>query len=405
MKFNKESFQAFPPSFWWMCLGSVVFCASFQMIIPNMPDYIESLGGEKYKGYHISLFALMALISRPFSGTLTDKIGRVPVLAFGAFICVIMGLGYLFAISFWMVLFLRFLHGMSTGFTPTGATAYVADLAPKEKRGLAMGFAGMSNNLGMAIGPIIGGALYNAYGFEIIFISAAVLGLLAFFMFKSLPETAPNTKRFKMSNLRIKLEDFYEPKVYGPFLVVFAASFAFGAFLTIIPDHSKLLNIKNLGTAFTIMTISSVFTRLYASYLSDIYGRIWVLRISLTLMSLVILGMAFITTKMELNLLAALWGLCQGAASPTVFAWTTDKASEEFKGRAYATVFIGLETGIILGGYFTGLSQSLNAPITTTYYFTSIVIGLAAIFVWFTKIDFSKKDLKLLSLIKKDELK
>jgi multidrug resistance protein len=364
------------------------------MVIPNMPDYIESLGGGRFKGYHISLFALMALISRPFSGTLTDKVGRVPILAFGALICAIMGFGYLVALSFWMVLLLRFLHGLSTGFTPTGATAYVADLAPKEKRGLAMGFAGMSNNLGMAIGPIIGGYIFNVAGFDWIFIVSSILGLIAFFIFKSLPETAAQTNRFKMSNLKIKLSDFYEPKVYGPFIVVFAASFAFGAFLTIIPEHSKELNILNLGVAFTIMTVSSVITRLYASYLSDIYGRVWVLRISLSLMAIVILAMTQIEGSLSLCVLSALWGLCQGAASPTIFAWTTDKASEEFKGRAYATVFIGLETGIILGGYFTGLSQSLKAGIPSVYIFTSIIVGLSAVFVWFTKIDFSKKDLK-----------
>lgn len=378
-----------------MCLGSVVFCASFQMVIPNMKDYIESLGGGAYKDYYISLFALMALISRPFSGKLSDKIGRVPVLAFGALVCVFTGLGYLFAFGFGMVLLMRFLHGMSTGFTPTGATAYVADLAPKEKRGLAMGFAGMSNNLGMAVGPIIGGYLFNIAGFDSIFITSSILGLLAFFIFKSLPETAPETRRFKMSNLKIKFSDFYEPKVYGPFIVIFAASFAFGAFLTIIPDHSKELNIKNLGVAFTVMTISSVITRLYASYLSDIYGRVWVLRISLTLMAAAILAMTQVETAFGLCVLAALWGLCQGAASPTIFAWTTDKASEEFKGRAYATVFIGLEVGIILGGYFTGLSQNMDAGLSTVYIFTSAVIAASALFVWFTKIDFSKKDLKV----------
>ena len=147
-----------------MCLGSIVFCASFQMVIPNMPDYIVSLGGDKFKGSHIAIFALMALISRPFSGILTDRIGRIPVMMFGAAVCFASGIGYFFAATYWMVLFMRFLNGMATGFTPTGATAYTADLAPLDKRGIAMGIIGVSNNLGMAIGPVLGGYIFNRLG-------------------------------------------------------------------------------------------------------------------------------------------------------------------------------------------------------------------------------------------------
>lgn len=377
-----------------MCLGSVVFCASFQMVIPNMPDYIESLGGGRFKGYHISLFALMALISRPFSGILTDRIGRIPVLMFGAGISFATGLGYLFAFSYWMVLFIRFLHGMSTGFTPTGATAYTGDLAPSSRRGIAMGIVGMSNNLGMAIGPILGGYIFNQWGYDWIWIVSSAIGILALLIFKTLPETAENTHRFKMSSLKIKLKDFYEPKVYGPFIVVFAASFAFGAFLTIASEHSKLLSIKNLGVAFTIMTVSSIFTRLYVAHLSDIYGRVWVLRISLTLLALTIYLTSLVTETWQYLTIVGIWGLCQGAGSPTLFAWTTDKADEKYMGRAYATVFIGLETGIILGGALTGICQNLTPNIMPVYWFTSIVVAASAVFVWLTKIDFSKKDYK-----------
>lgn len=377
-----------------MCLGSVVFCASFQMVIPNMPDYLESLGGGRFKGYHISLFALMALISRPFSGILTDRIGRIPVLMFGAGVCFLAGIGYLFAFTFWMVLLLRFLHGMSTGFTPTGSTAYAADLSPDHKRGFGMGIVGMANNLGMAIGPILGGYIFNQWGFDYIFIGASFLGIVALFIFRSLPETATNPNRFNMSSLKIKLTDFYEPKVYAPFIVSFAVSFAFGSFLTIAPEHSKLLNIKNLGTAFTVLTISSVLTRIYVSQLSDIYGRVWVLRISLTLLAITIFFASKVSTYPQFLGLVALWGLCQGAASPTIFAWTADKANIELKGRAYATVFIGLELGIILGGYLTGLSQNITPAIPPVYYINGIVVGASACFVWFSGIDFSKRDVQ-----------
>jgi hypothetical protein len=47
-------------------------------------------GGE-YKGLIVGLFTVTAGISRPFSGKLTDSVGRVPVMAIGSLVCVACG--------------------------------------------------------------------------------------------------------------------------------------------------------------------------------------------------------------------------------------------------------------------------------------------------------------------------
>jgi hypothetical protein len=62
-----------------VCLSSFLFSASFNMLIPELPAYLSGMGGATYKGLIIALFTLTAGISRPFSGKLTDTIGRVPV--------------------------------------------------------------------------------------------------------------------------------------------------------------------------------------------------------------------------------------------------------------------------------------------------------------------------------------
>jgi MFS family permease len=380
--------RSFPISFWIMCFGSILFCASFQMVIPIMPDYLDHLGGGKYKGFHIAVFAVMALISRPFSGILTDRVGRVPVMVFGAAVCFLMGIGYLWATSALMVMFLRFLHGMSTGFTPTGNTAYVSDLAPADKRGLGMGIHGMSNNIGMAVGPFVGGMLYNTFGFDAVFLASIGIAVLAVLTFKLLPETAPNSRKFNFKMLKIDSTHFYEPKVYGPVIMCFALSFSFGSFLTISPDHSKVLGIGNLGLAFSVLTISSVASRFLIARLSDVYGRVWVFRISLVILCITMLFIAKVQLQWVMLSLVGIWGFCQGAASPTVFAWTSDIAHKDFRGRAYATVFIGLELGIILGGYTSGLIYSNSAGnIPMVYYSNALVYAAAAVFIWVKKVD------------------
>ncbi|MCB0677887.1 MAG: MFS transporter, partial [Saprospiraceae bacterium] len=113
-----------------LCLSHALFGASFTMIIPELPAYLSSLGGEDYKGLIISLFTLTAGLSRPFSGKLTDTIGRVPVMVIGTLVCVVCSLLYPFLSSVAGFLLLRLFHGFSTGFKPTASTAYVADIVP-----------------------------------------------------------------------------------------------------------------------------------------------------------------------------------------------------------------------------------------------------------------------------------
>ena len=118
-----------------LCLSSFLFFASFNMIIPELPDYLSSLGGAEYKGLIISLFTLTAGFSRPFSGRLADTIGRIPVMIVGGAVCVVTGFLYPLTGTVAAFLLLRFIHGFSTGFTPTGTAAYVADVVPPGRRG------------------------------------------------------------------------------------------------------------------------------------------------------------------------------------------------------------------------------------------------------------------------------
>ena len=52
------------------------------MILPELPNS-TSLKGHEYLGLIVSLFTLSAAVSRPFSGKLTDKWGRIPVMLIG----------------------------------------------------------------------------------------------------------------------------------------------------------------------------------------------------------------------------------------------------------------------------------------------------------------------------------
>lgn len=384
----KKSFlpSFFTLDFFLLCLSSFLFFSSFNMIIPELPSYLSSLGGEDYKGLIISLFTLSAGLSRPFSGKLADKIGRIPVMIFGATVCFISGLLYPILSFVGGFLFLRFIHGFSTGFTPTGTSAYVADIVPFYSRGEAMGIQSLFGSLGMAAGPAIGGWIATFWPIEYLFYASAFTAIFSILILIRLKETISQPERFSFQHFRLKKDEIIEKRVLLPSIILFFSVFSFGAVLTIIPDFSEHLGIENKGLFFAIFTLSSLGIRLVAGRASDRYGRVPVLRMASFLMILAMLTIAMADSKWMLFVAGILFGSAVGMNSPTTAAWVIDLSLDSYRGRALATMYIFLEAGIGLGAIFSGLiygNNSNNFP--WVFIFCASMAGLALVMLLFTK--------------------
>lgn len=360
-------------SFWFLCLSALLFFASFNMIIPELPEYLTQLGGAEYKGLIISLFTITAMGSRPFSGKLADKIGRVPVIIFGAVVCFVCSLLYPIIISLTGFFLLRLVHGFSTGFTPTGTTAYLADIVPAHKRGEAMGLLGTATAVGMAGGPALGGLIANRFGLDAMFYCSSFLALVSIGILLTTRETLQTKTKFSMTYLKVKREDFFEPLVLAPCLIMVLCAFSYGAVFTLIPDFGQFVGIKNKGLLFTYLTVASLLVRLVAGKASDRYGRVPVLRIGTLVILLAMLVISTATTSLQLIVGVTLYGFAQGSTSPTLLAWATDLSHAEFKGRGIASLYIFMELGIGLGAFLSGLLYANNPE---RFFSTFLISGL-----------------------------
>lgn len=370
--------------FWLLCFSNLLFSASFNMMIPELPAYLTSLGGAEYKGYIIGLFTLMAGLSRPFSGKLTDTIGRVPVMVFGSVVCVVCSLLYPLISSVGAFLLLRFFHGFSTGFKPTGTSAYVADMVPYNRRAEAMGMVGLFSTIGLSLGPSIGGSIANAWGIMVMFQVSAVFALLSVVILIGMKETLHNRQSFRPALLKVSRQEIFEPLVMAPVVITFLTYFSYGALLTIIPDFSAHLGLQNKGLFFTFFTASSIGIRLLAGKASDKYGRVPLLKISATLMAISMLMIAWAGSPAALLAGALVYGVALGINSPAVTAWTIDLGLPEHRGRALGSMYIALEAGIGLGAFFSAQWYNNDpAHFARVFYIMAIVTILATIYLMF----------------------
>ena len=348
-------------NFWLLCASSFLFFSSFSMILPELPDYLASLKGQEYLVLIVSLFTLSAAISRPFSGKLTDRWGRIPVMVVGATISGLAALIYPLTTTVFGFLLIRLLHGFSAGFKPTGTSAYVADIIPVHRRGEALGMLSMFGTIGMASAPILGSWIFLNYDINTLFYCSSLFSIGSVAILFGMKETLITKEPFKLSLLKIKREDLYESSVLPPSVIMILTTFSFGTIITLSPNFSGFLGIENRGLFFSFFTGSSLLVRIIGGKLSDKYGRIAVLRFSTfwLLISMIVIGFSNNTTTYFVG--AFMFGIGYGLNSPTLFAWAIYLSPVKNIGRGISTLFIFLEVGIGLGALITGsLYQGVN---------------------------------------------
>lgn len=379
----QDNLSLYTPLFFLLCISQFLFSASFNMIIPELPDHLRSMGGESYIGLIIGLFTLTAGLSRPFSGKLTDTIGRMPVQIIGTLVCVFASLLYPFATTIFGFLLLRFFHGFSTGFKPTASTAYLADIVPENRRGEAMGILGVSMNAGASASPPLGSWVAMEYSMDIMFYISSGIALLSVIILMGMKETLKEKQKFKLSILKIGRHEVIEKTAIPPAILAFFIYMSLGVLITICPDQSQFLGLTNKGLFFTSFTVCSVLSRVFAGKLSDKYGRVQVLIWSLCLLFIALILFYWVNSSTSFLLATGFLGFSFGVASPAVFAWTIDRSPEESRGMAMATIYIALEASIGFGAISSAwIYQNNPARFGLTFMFYGFIVVLGILYLY-----------------------
>lgn len=175
-------------------------------------------------GLLTSIFSVMQFLFSPLLGTLSDQVGRKPVLLVSLFVMIGYYLVMALAQSLWLLLLGRIIGGI-TAATHSTATALMADISAPQDKAARFGMLGAGFGMGFVLGPILGGLL-GEWGPRAPFYAAAVLAGLNFIMgWLILPETVTDRIRRQFERKRANplgaIRAISKFPGLGPMLVVF----------------------------------------------------------------------------------------------------------------------------------------------------------------------------------------
>jgi MFS transporter, DHA1 family, multidrug resistance protein len=220
--------RATPPHIMTLILIAGLAALSLNVFLPSLPSMAKHFGVE----YHlmqrsVSLYLAMTAVIQVFIGPVSDRLGRRVVMLGSIAVFVAATLGAVLAPNFAVFLTCRMLQAaIATGFVLTRAV--VRDMVPQDQAASMIGYVTMGMSVVPMIGPVIGGMLDQAFGWQASFIMLGVGGVaLLALVWADQGETATNRSASFREQARQYPELLKSQRFWGYCL---AAAFASGAF-------------------------------------------------------------------------------------------------------------------------------------------------------------------------------
>jgi MFS family permease len=264
------------------------------MIIPLMPFYAREMGGGALVVVILmGAFTAAQLLSAPFWGRFSDRYGRRPALLVGLTASCIAYVVFAYAGSIWLLLLSRIVQGAGGG-TVGVIQAYVADSVEPDSRAKALGWLSAATNVGVAIGPAIGGMALR-FGRSGPGLAAATLCLVnIFFAWKFLRESRdmteahvakPRTSRAVISYV-ITHPGEPAPRLIWIYAIAMGAFSGLMGILALFLADRFGVSKDNIWVFYTYVGVISVVTRAgILGRMVDRYGEAQLSRVGLALLA------------------------------------------------------------------------------------------------------------------------
>jgi len=339
-----------------MALANLFAVSSFGAFF-LFPLYIINHGGSKSDiGIIMGIFALSAVLCRPWISTMVDRIGRKRSYTVGCIIISILPLLYLLLrgslSEFYLpLLFLRVIHGVGVAICFTAAFTYIADIVPPDRLNEGIGMFGVTGLIGLAIGPVVAEIIIGRFGFDVFFLATAGIAAMGFVLHLPLRESyRRSTHESSVSFFSV----MFRKRTLT--VAMLAALFGFGLSATIgfVSPFAREQAITFISLYFICYSGAAVLTRFFGGRLADRVGEDRIIPYALALTGAGLFALIFLEGNAVLIIAGLMSGCGHGFLFPCLNALAIRDEPIDIRGKITGVFTGGIDAGAFVGSLMLG---------------------------------------------------
>ncbi|HEY5671910.1 MAG TPA: MFS transporter [Anaerolineales bacterium] len=371
----------------------LVVMLGFGVVIPIIPFFIEDMGaGGTELGLLVASYAIMRLIFGPIWGSLSDRVGRKPILMVGIFGYGITMILFGLATKLWMLFVFRSLSGILSSATSPTTMAYISDSTSEKDRGGGMGTLGAAIGIGTILGPGFGGLL-GGESLSIPFFIAGGMSFLALLLiWLFLPESLSVEARRQASHKkRLTASDLWQAMV-GPIGILlgmaFLVSYAMTTFYSIFGLYALQkfsYGTQEVGAIMMVVgMVSALAQGVFTGPLTRRWGEAAVIKTTLLATALGFIGISLGNTFVTFLIAIGFFTLATALLTPAITALTSKRTTlEQGISMGLSNSFMSL--GRIAGPMVAGITFDINIEYPNLSGALVLLVGFLASLVWVKK--------------------
>lgn len=371
-----------------LLLGDIIVGLAFEIIDYPLIVYLLGLGYETIAiGRLISAGLIAMVITQVPAGLMIDRIGRKNGVLLGLCIYAVFPIFYPFCVDYSWFIVIAIISGIANAILTPASFTFVAEVVPRETRGMAMTFAYFASGV-LTFGPFVGAVLYTMDKI-VPFIVCSVLTIVTTVVFYIFLKPVKSHKvRNKDTKKVAELTKVFRRPLVGIFFAIFVYSFGAGMLFLVVPIF--LLNV--LGESVIQTGFALIAPQIVCFIVSFFVGR-WMIKgkrrkelLTLGLIGCGIVAPAFVLVRTAFEAVLVwtflmLTGVFIGSASSTMVAEFSEKS---FRATAMSVYSFFGTLGIIVSMQVVGDVQKMSLSSQAPFYVIPILCALGAIMVLMT---------------------
>lgn len=373
----------------------IVFISFFDLFtqLPIITPLAVSLGATPFlAGLAVGMYSFSNTISNVASGFFTDRKGPFLILVLGLLLTSGSLFLYHLAINPWLLLLIRFMHGITAGLIVPAAFTYLANSVTTEKKGKGAALSGAFVGLAAIIGPAFGGIVASRTN-EVTVLSVTailmiILGIFSFIFLRS--KEVIQTKQEKVQD-HVSVRDlFLNPLITKAFIGAFFLMFSQGVLAYMLPLKVVDLGYDSQTSGLLLSTFGIVAILIFVLPINNLFDRIKPLKTLTFGMSMMGIGLILLSASQTVQLLyfiMGIYGIGFAFLFPSLNTLLIEATGKAHRGKAYGYFYAFFSIGVVVG---SGVTGALKLSANGGFIFTGILLIIAAFAIYFIQTNKTK---------------